>query len=132
MRNRIISLTETTLSVRRTRIYDWSAGKHDRDAGSHERPTLHSQTARASSGKHMYAVSDVLRVANVTGGVFLHAEFRAAWCIVARVSPEHCAPALGPASHLIVYHYVVEGDLRIQVDGESEEVVIRTGEVVLL
>src|SRR6187397_1537885 len=80
----------------------------------------------------MDALSDVLRVANLTGGVFLHAEFRAPWCIVARVSPEHCAPALGPASHLIVYHYVVEGDLRIRVDGEHEEVVIGAGEVVLL
>ena len=80
----------------------------------------------------MDALSDVLRVANLTGGVFLHAEFRAPWCIVARVAPEHCAPALGPASHLIVYHYVVEGDLRIRVDGQSDEVVIRAGEVVLL
>ena len=80
----------------------------------------------------MDALSDVLRVANLTGGVFLHAEFRAPWCIVARVSPEHCAPALGPASHLIVYHYVVEGDLHIRVDGQSDEVVIGAGEVVLL
>lgn len=80
----------------------------------------------------MDALSDVLRVANLTGGVFLHAEFFAPWCIVARVGPEHCAPAVGPASHLIVYHYVVEGDLHICVDGHSEEVVIGAGEVVLL
>jgi AraC-like DNA-binding protein len=80
----------------------------------------------------MDALSDVLRVANLTGGVFLHAEFFAPWCIVARVSPEHCAPALGPASHLIVYHYVVEGELHIRVDGESEAIVIGAGEVVLL
>jgi AraC-like DNA-binding protein len=80
----------------------------------------------------MDALSDVLRVANLTGGVFLHAEFRAPWCIVARLSPEHCAPALGPASHLIIYHYVVAGDLHIRVDGEREGVVIRPGEVVLL
>jgi AraC-like DNA-binding protein len=80
----------------------------------------------------MDALSDVLRVANLTGGVFLNAEFFAPWCIVARVGPEHCAPALGPASHLIVYHYVVEGDLHIRVDGHSDEVVIGAGEVVLL
>src|SRR4029453_17735018 len=80
-------------------------------------PTFaHKRRMRASAGKHMDALSDVLRVANLTGGVFLHAEFRAPWCIVARVTPEHCAPALGPASHLIVYHYVVEGDLHIRVD----------------
>ena len=41
----------------------------------------------------MDALSDVLRVAHLTGGVFLHAEFFAPWCIAARVAPEHCAPA---------------------------------------
>ncbi len=81
----------------------------------------------------MDALSDVLRVAHLTGGVFLHAEFSAPWCIAARVGPEHCAPLLGPASHLIIYHYVVEGDLCIRVDGEDgEDLVIGTGEVVLL
>jgi AraC-like DNA-binding protein len=81
----------------------------------------------------MDALSDVLRVTHLTGGVFLHARFFAPWCIAARVAPEHCAPALGPASHLIIYHYVVEGDLRIRVAGESgEDLVIRAGEVVLL
>ncbi|HEY1361953.1 MAG TPA: AraC family transcriptional regulator [Xanthobacteraceae bacterium] len=81
----------------------------------------------------MDALSDVLRVARLTGGVFLHAEFFAPWCIATRVGPEHCAPVLGPASHLIIYHYVVEGDLRIRVEGEAgEDLVIGAGEVVLL
>jgi AraC-like DNA-binding protein len=81
----------------------------------------------------MDALSDVLRVAHLTGGVFLHADFFAPWCIAARVSPEHCMPALGPASHLIIYHYVIEGELRIRVDGaDAEEFVIGAGEVVLL
>ena len=81
----------------------------------------------------MDALSDVLRVAHLTGGVFLHADFFAPWCIAARVAPEHCAPALGPASHLIIYHYVVEGELLIRVDGEDgEDFVLGTGEVVLL
>ena len=81
----------------------------------------------------MDALSDVLRVAHLTGGVFLHAEFFAPWCIATRVAPEHCAPALGRASHLIIYHYVVEGDLHIRVDGEDgEDLVIGAGEVVLL
>ena len=81
----------------------------------------------------MDALSDVLRVAHLTGGVFLHAQFFAPWCIAARVAPEHCTPALGPASHLIIYHYVVEGDLHIRVEGqEGDDIVIRTGEVVML
>ena len=81
----------------------------------------------------MDALSDVLRVAHLTGGVFLHADFFAPWCMAARVAPEHCAPALGPASHLILYHYVVEGELRIRVDGEDGEgLVLAAGDVVLL
>jgi AraC-like DNA-binding protein len=79
------------------------------------------------------ALSDVLRVAQLTGGVFLHAEFSAPWCIAARLTPEHCAPALGPASDLISYHYVVEGDVRIRVDGESGRGVrLTSGDVALL
>jgi hypothetical protein len=42
----------------------------------------------------MDALSDVLRAVQLTGGVFLHAEFFAPWCIAARVSPDHCAPAV--------------------------------------
>jgi AraC-like DNA-binding protein len=81
----------------------------------------------------MDALSDVLRVAHLTGGVFLHADFTAPWCMAARVAPEHCAPALGPASHMIVYHYVVEGELHIRVGGEDgEDILLRAGDVVLL
>ena len=81
----------------------------------------------------MDALSDVLRVAHLTGGVFLHAEFFAPWCVAARVAPEHCTPFLGPASHLILYHYIVEGELRIRVEGEDgEDLVLGPGEVVLL
>lgn len=78
----------------------------------------------------MDALSDVLRVVQLTGGVFLQAEFFAPWCIAARVAPEHCAPLLGPASHLILYHYVVEGALHVRVVGE-EAFVLGPGEVVL-
>jgi AraC-like DNA-binding protein len=81
----------------------------------------------------MDALSDVLRVAHLTGGVFLHADFTAPWCMAARVAPEHCAPALGPASHMIVYHYVVEGELHIRVGGEDgEDILLRAGDVALL
>ena len=67
----------------------------------------------------MDALSDVLRVAHLTGGVFLHADFYAPWCMSARVPPEQCAPALGPASHLILYHYVIEGELHVRIEGED-------------
>lgn len=79
----------------------------------------------------MDALSDVLRAARLTGGVFLHADFFAPWCIAARVGPEHCSPALGPTSDIILYHYVVEGEFHVRVD-DGQELVLRAGDVVLL
>jgi len=81
----------------------------------------------------MDALSDVLRVAQLTGGVFLHADFFAPWCIAARIPREHCGPTLGPASHLIIYHYVIEGELHICVDeAGAEHHIIRSGEIFIL
>ena len=81
----------------------------------------------------MDALSDVLRVAHSTGGVFLHAEFFAPWCMAARLAPEHCAPILGPASHLIPYHYVIDGEFHLRVEGKGGTALeLGPGEVVLL
>src|SRR5215467_16270571 len=81
----------------------------------------------------MDALSDVLRVARLTGGVFLHADFFAPWCIATKLSAEHCAPAVGPASHLIIYHYVVEGEFLLRSpERGGQDVLISAGEIVLL
>jgi len=81
----------------------------------------------------MDALSDVLRVAHLTGGVFLHAEFFAPWCIASHLTPELCQPVLGPVSHLILFHYVVEGGFELRVEGKDEEVVaLGPGEIVLM
>lgn len=81
----------------------------------------------------MDALSDVLRVARLTGGVFLHGDFTAPWCIAGRVTPEVCGPFLGAPSHLIAYHYVVDGEMFVAVAGaERDGVTLRSGEVVLL
>ena len=61
----------------------------------------------------MDALSDILRVARLSGGVFFNAEFSAPWCIAARMAPELCAPFLGATHHLIPYHYVVDGEMQV-------------------
>jgi AraC-like DNA-binding protein len=78
----------------------------------------------------MDALSDVLRVAHLTGGVFLRAEFFEPWCVAAQLKAQYCAPFLGSTSHLILYHYVVEGTLKVQVNGE-EPFELSAGEVVV-
>jgi hypothetical protein len=81
----------------------------------------------------MDALSDVLRVAHLTGGVFLHANFFEPSCIQARVPREHCGPALGSGSHLIIYHYVIEGEVHIRAEGADRTgFVVCGGEIVLL
>jgi AraC-like DNA-binding protein len=63
----------------------------------------------------MDALSDVLRVVRLKGGVFLHAEFTAPWCIQTQIAQEDCGTLLGAVEHLVLYHYVVEGRLRAQI-----------------
>lgn len=77
----------------------------------------------------MDALSDVLRVIRLSGGVFLDAAFTAPWCVVSRVGPEDC-PAKEMPPSVVAFHYVIEGRMRVQGDGTSLEV--RAGEMVLL
>ena len=59
----------------------------------------------------MDALSDVLSVVRLRGGVFLNAEFTAPWCIFSQIGPEACGALLEGSDHLVIYHYVVEGRL---------------------
>ncbi len=79
----------------------------------------------------MDALSDVLRVVRLTGGVFLDAEFSAPWCVTARVAPEDCRPFLSTPRHVIAYHCIVAGQLLLQTDADAP-IELRAGEIVLL
>ena len=78
----------------------------------------------------MDALSDILRVARLSGGVFFNAEFSAPWCIAARLAPDFCAPFLGAADHLIPYHYVVDGEMDAALPNQLPQRLC-SGEVVL-
>jgi AraC-like DNA-binding protein len=78
----------------------------------------------------MDALSDVLRVVRLKGGVFLHAEFTAPWCILSQVAPRDCGPLLEGAEHIVLYHYVVEGRLAARIP-QGNLVEIEAGEVVI-
>jgi AraC-like DNA-binding protein len=82
-------------------------------------------------GRIMDALSDVLRAAHLSGGVFLHAEFTAPWCVATQVNSQLCAPFLGPTAHLVPYHYVIEGELHVALAGSGEAQDLRRGDVVL-
>jgi AraC-like DNA-binding protein len=79
----------------------------------------------------MDALSDVLRVVRLKGGVFLHAEFTAPWCIFSQFTGEDFGRHLEGAEHLVLYHYVVEGHMRAQIP-DREPVDVEAGEVLIL
>jgi AraC-like DNA-binding protein len=79
----------------------------------------------------MDALSDVLRVVRLSGGVFLEAEFTAPWCISGKVSPEDCQPILAAPRHVIAFHFVASGRMQLRTEG-ADPIEVRAGESVLL
>jgi AraC-like DNA-binding protein len=74
---------------------------------------------------------DLLREMQLTGGVFLEADFTAPWCVASHVGPEDCSAYLPRPSHVIAYHYVTEGRCVLEVEGHPA-MEVRAGEIVLL
>ena len=79
----------------------------------------------------MDALSDVLRVLRLTGGVFLDARFTAPWCVKSRAEQEDWQRFMVAPAQVIAYHYVVSGRLEVKVEGEAA-VTVNGGELVML
>ena len=79
----------------------------------------------------MDALSDVLRVVGLTGAVLLEARFRAPWCVTSSIQAEQCRPFMVPPSHVIAFHYVVEGECSAEADGE-EIYALSAGDILLI
>jgi AraC-like DNA-binding protein len=79
----------------------------------------------------MDALSDVLRVIRLSGGVFLEAHLTAPWCMKGRLSPEDCRAFQVAPKFVIATHYVVSGKMQVQVEG-GELVELQAGELLLL
>jgi AraC-like DNA-binding protein len=77
------------------------------------------------------ALSDVLRVIRLCGGVFLEAELTAPWCINGRLSADDCKPFLAAPRHVIASHFVAAGHMQICIDGDAA-IEVGAGELVLL
>jgi AraC family transcriptional regulator, alkane utilization regulator len=80
----------------------------------------------ATPETRMDALSHVLRAVELSGAVFLDAEFRDPWCILVRgLLLRQLVPS---AEHLISYHYIAEGRCQTKVDGEALD--LEAGDVV--
>ncbi len=79
----------------------------------------------------MDALSDVLRVIRLSGGVFLEAEFTTPWCVSGKIASNDCKPFLEAPRHVIAYHFVAAGCMQLRPDG-GDAIEVRAGEIVLL
>lgn len=79
----------------------------------------------------MDALSDVLAAVRLSAAAFLHAEFSAPWCIAAQVEANDCRPLGSVPAHIIAYHYVVAGQLYLELTGEPP-LALKAGDMVLL
>jgi len=79
----------------------------------------------------MDALSDLLSVVGLSGGVFIDAEFTEPWSVAGRVSAEACRPFMPPPQEVIGFHYVTEGRFRVRIEGEPD-CEIGAGEAVML
>ena len=57
----------------------------------------------------MDALSDVFRVVQLTGAVYLDGSFSAPWCVVGEAESPLCAAYLPPSERVISFHLVTEG-----------------------
>ena len=65
----------------------------------------------------MDALSDVLRVVGLSGGVFMDAEFTDPWSVAGKVAPELCRPFMAQPAQVVGFHYVVEGGFELRLEG---------------
>jgi AraC-like DNA-binding protein len=81
----------------------------------------------------MEALSDIMHVSQITGAVYLHAQFSAPWCLTSQILPDVYTPLLGANSDIIPYHYIMEGRLRLRIDSDAQdEVLLEQGDVIML
>jgi hypothetical protein len=77
----------------------------------------------------MDAFSEILSGVKLNGAVFFSAEFSAPWGFSAPAS-KILAAELAPAAHVLLYHFVIEGEALAQLtDGPSVE--LTPGDVVI-
>ncbi|MEM8972277.1 MAG: AraC family transcriptional regulator [Pseudomonadota bacterium] len=58
-------------------------------------------------------IADIVRSIDLSGAVFLQAEFTAPWAITAHVTEEDCRPYMPIPRQVIAYHVVIEGELLV-------------------
>lgn len=81
----------------------------------------------------MDALSEVLRVVQLNGAVYLSAEFTAPWCLISQVNSDICAAYLPRSDRIVSYHLVAEGTCWVRLaDDPHSAVRLEAGDVVVV
>jgi AraC-like DNA-binding protein len=79
----------------------------------------------------MDTLSEILRTVRLKGGVFLDARFTPSWSVASSLTPDDLVPYMARPEVLCSLHYVISGEMYVEVEGE-EPLHVKSGELVLL
>jgi AraC-like DNA-binding protein len=81
----------------------------------------------------MDALSDVLRMVQLSGAVYLSGQFTAPWCVLGHAESDLCATYLPRSDRVISYHLVAEGSCHACLAGDrSSAVTLDTNDLVVV
>jgi AraC-like DNA-binding protein len=81
----------------------------------------------------MDALSDVLRVVQLTGAVYLDGAFSAPWCVIGHADPALCSSYLPPCERVISFHLVTEGRCWVMLPHDrAGALLVNAGEVIVV
>lgn len=81
----------------------------------------------------MDVLSDVLRIVQLSGAVYLSAEFSAPWCITGRADSRVYAAFLPPSDRVVSYHLILEGHCQARLADDSKSVIrLDAGDVLVV
>lgn len=79
----------------------------------------------------MDTLSEILRTVRLKGGIFLDARFTPSWSVASSLTPDDMLRYMARPEVLCALHYVISGEMFIEVEGE-EPLHVKSGELVLL
>jgi AraC-like DNA-binding protein len=81
----------------------------------------------------MDALSDVLRVVQLTGAVYLHGALSAPWSVMARMEPGFCAVYLPPSERVVSFHLITEGSCWVMLpDDPGSRMSVEAGDLIVV
>lgn len=81
----------------------------------------------------MDALSHVLQAVELSGAVFLNAEFSSPWCVISQADNALCSAYLPRADRVVSYHLITEGSCRASLSGDmTSSITLDAGDVVVV